>query len=95
MDHKKSIFIFEKDDTEWIVEYYYTDVYWSHSNTTRKEISAKIYENGVLYHDFENKLPYTKTENPTKTQAKEIISAAKKINKEKDKRDKKLKSILN
>ena len=39
-------------------------------------------------------LPYTKTENPTKTQAKEIIAAAKKLNKDRDKRDKQINKIL-
>ena len=43
-------------------------------------------------------MPHTKTENPTKTQAKEIITSAKKLYKEKfkvrDDRDKKISKIL-
>jgi hypothetical protein len=50
--------------------------------------------NGELYHDFDGSIPRTNTNNPTKTQAKEIISAARKINKVTDKRDNKLKKIL-
>lgn len=46
------------------------------------------------YHDFDNRLPGTNTQHPTKTQAREIISAAKKINKVTDAREKKLKKIL-
>ena len=90
MEHKKSIFQFEDSKgTEWIVEYYYTpSIYGGNS------LCAAVYEGEELYHDFGGRLPNTRTDNPTKTQAKEIISAAKKINKERDKRDSKINKIL-
>ena len=88
MDHKKSSFYFESKGTEWRVDYYYRPGSYGGSH-----LCAAVYEDGQLYHDFENK-PYTKTQNPTKTQAKEIISAARKLNKERDKRDNKIEKIL-
>jgi len=84
MDHKKSQFYFTDKGIEWMVEYYYVANY----------LAASVYEDGKLYHDFKNRLPNTRTENPTKTQAKEIISAAKKLYKDRDKRDAKLKKLL-
>lgn len=93
MEHKKSIFQFEDSKgVEWRVEYYYILMNWNSGMSNRQ--AARIYENGDLYHDFGDQLPYTKTENPTKTQAKEIIAAAKKLNKYRDKRDKQINKIL-
>ena len=90
MEHKKSIFQFEDSKgTEWRVEYYYTPSIYGSSN-----LCAAVYEGEELYHDFGGRLPNTRTDNPTKTQAKEIIAAAKKINKERDKRDSKINKIL-
>lgn len=89
MDHKKSIFQFESKGIEWRVEYYYTPSSYGGSN-----LCASVYEGEELYHDFGSRMPNTKTENPTKTQAKEIIAAARKINKERDTRDTKIKKIL-
>jgi hypothetical protein len=92
MEHKKTLFYFEAKGVEWIVEYFYE------TETTRfgeyQNQRARIYTNGDLYHDFE-KMPYTKTHNLTKTHAKEIITNARKINKERDKRDSKINKILN
>jgi len=91
MDHKKSTFVFESKDTEWIVEYYYMP----EEGFERERIAARVLEDGELYHDYRTKMPRTKTENPTKTQAKEIIAAARKIYKERDKRDNKINKVLN
>ena len=91
MDHKKTLFYFESKGVEWLVEYYYTIGKYGN------QICSKIYTDGYLYHDFEG-MPYTKTVNLTKTHAKELITIAKKINKERDKistnRDKKINKIL-
>ena len=91
MEHKKTLFYFEARGVEWMVEYYYkTETQHGIEYQIQK---ARIYTDGDLYHTFE-KMPYTKTENPTKTQAKEIIAAAKKLNKDRDKRDKQINKIL-
>jgi predicted NAD-dependent protein-ADP-ribosyltransferase YbiA (DUF1768 family) len=95
MEHKKTLFYFESKGVEWMVEYFYeTETRYGHEYQNQR---ARIYTDGDLYHDFE-KMPYTKTVNLTKTHAKEVITIAKKINKERDKissnRDKKLKKIL-
>lgn len=87
MEHKKTLFYFESKGVEWLVEYYYTIGKYG------EEICVRIYTDGDLYHDFE-KMPYTKTVNYTKTHAKEIITNAKRLNKERDKRDSKIKKIL-
>lgn len=91
MEHKKTLFYFESKGVEWLVEYYYT----KHSSygITNHIPGARIYTDGDSYHEFEN-MPYTKTVNLTKTHAKELIAIAKKINKERDKRDSKIKKIL-
>jgi hypothetical protein len=94
MEHKKSIFIFEDKDVEWRVEYYYREEDSGYNDYVYKILCAIIFEDESIYHDFNERLPNTKTENPTKTQAKELISAAKRLNKERDKRDKKIKKIL-
>jgi len=89
MEHIKSSFFFKSKDDNWQVDYIDKPDSrgWSHP-------TCQVYLNNDIYHDFDN-LPNTKTHNPTKSQAKEIISAAKKINKVTDKRDKKLKKLLN
>jgi hypothetical protein len=74
-----------------MVEYFYeTETRYGHEYQNQR---ARIYTDGDLYHDFE-KMPYTKTHNLTKTHAKEIITNARKLNKERDKRDSKIKKIL-
>ena len=83
MDHKKTLFYFEAKGVEWMVEYYFE----------YQIQKARIYTDGDLYHTFE-KMPYAKTHNLTKTHAKEIITAARKLNKERDKREKQLNKIL-
>jgi hypothetical protein len=100
MEHKKTIFYFESKGVEWMVEYFYeTETKYGHANRIYEYQNQRIriYTDGDLYHDFE-KMPSTKTVNLTKTHAKEVITIAKKINKERDKissnRDKKLKKIL-
>jgi hypothetical protein len=85
MEHKKSTFYFESNGVEWRVEYFYI----------KSSIAATVYEDGNIYHEFGSSLPRTRTEHPTKSQAKEIITAAKKLNKERDKRDSKIKKLLN
>lgn len=87
MDHKKTIFYFEARGVEWRVEYCYTEI----SN----KIAATVYEAGQIYHEFGSAMPRIKTHNLTKTHAKEIITAARKINKERDKREKNINIILN
>ena len=92
MEHKKTLFYFESKGVEWLVEYYYTtEIRYDIEHQIQK---AYIYTNGDLYHSFE-KMPYTKTHNLTKTHAKEIITTARKLNKERDKRDSKINKILN
>ena len=85
MEHTKSSFYFTSNNDTWQVDY----------SGLKEEIS--IYLNNELYWYFKEK-PNTKTENPTKTQAKEIISAARKLYKEKyklrDDRDKKLSKLI-
>jgi hypothetical protein len=75
-----------------MVEYFYeTETRYGHEYQNQR---ARIYTDGDLYHDFE-KMPYTKTHNLTKTHAKEIITTARKLNKDRDKRDSKINKILN
>ncbi len=92
MEHKGSIFVFEHKGVEWRVEYYYKYVegFYDHPN----RLAARVFEDGNLYHDYGYEIPYTKTENPTKSQAKELIAKAKVINKKRDERDKKIDGIL-
>ena len=87
MDHKKTIFYFETRGVEWRVEYRYIEI----SN----KLAATVYEAGQIYHDFGSDMPRIKTHNLTKTHAKEIITTARKLNKERDKRDSKINKILN
>lgn len=92
MEHKKTLFYFEAKGVEWLVEYYYTtEIHYDIEHQIQK---ARIYTDGDLYHTFE-KMPYAKTHNLTKTHAKEIITTARKLNKERDKRDSKINKILN
>ena len=88
MEHKKTLFYFEAKANRILLQ---------NRNTKCVEYQiqkAHIYTNGDLYHSFE-KMPYTKTHNLTKTHAKEIITTARKLNKERDKRDSKINKILN
>jgi hypothetical protein len=87
MDHVKSSFYFKSTDNNWRVDY-----------LTKSENSQWptyiVYLNDEIYHDFGGSQPRTNGTHATKSQAKEIISAARKINKERDKRDKKINKIL-
>lgn len=87
MEHIKSSFYFKKDNESWRVDYTYKGHY----------PKATVFLDEEIFWDF-NSIPRTRTENPTKSQAKEIITAAKKLYKEKyklrDERDKKLTTIL-
>jgi len=92
MDHIKSSFYFKSNQDVWRVDYVYHISKWG-SNT----LKSVVFLNDELYWDFET-IPNTRTENPTKSQAKEIIASAKKEYKKtyavRDSRDKKLKEIL-
>lgn len=87
MEHIKSSFFFKSGDNNWRVDY-----------LSKPENSqwptCIVYLNDELYHDFGGRLPRTNGTHATKSQAKEIISAARKINKVVDVREKKLKKIL-
>ncbi len=87
MEHIKSSFYFKKDTEYWRVDYTYQGNY----------PKATVFLDKEIFWDF-NSIPNTRTENPTKSQAKEIISVAKKLYKEKyklrDDRDKKLTKVL-
>jgi len=92
MKHIKSSFYFTTDNNEsWRVDYTYKPNNWG------EDIKSTVFLNDEEYWDFD-RMPNTRTEHPTKSQAKEIISAAKKLYKEKyklrDERDKKLTKIL-
>ena len=91
MKHIKSTFYFTKDSESWRVDYTYKSNGWG------ENIKATVFLNDEEYWDFD-RMPHTKTENPTKSQAKEIITTAKKLYKEKfkvrDERDKKISKIL-
>jgi hypothetical protein len=89
MEHIKSSFFFKSKEDTWRVDYQDKP-----NEEGRFRLTCQVYLNDEIYHDFEGRLPNTNTSNPTKSQAKEIISAAKKINKVTDKREKKLKKIL-
>lgn len=92
MEHIKSSFYFTSRNDLWQVDYIYKK-FGRHSNTY---LTANVLLNQEIYWEFES-LPSTRTDNPTKTQAKEIISAARKLYKEKykirDDRDNKLKKL--
>jgi len=88
MEHIKSSFYFQSKEEFWRVDYIYKGHY----------LKATIYLNDDIYWDFDS-IPYTNTQNPTKTQAKEVISAARKAYKAhnliRDIRDKKIDKIVN
>lgn len=95
MEHTKSSFYFKSKEDNWQVDYtYYTT---THYKTTFTQLKATVYLNDELYWDFDDRIPNTRTENPTKSQAKEIITAARKLYKEnykiRDDRDKKLSKL--
>ena len=94
MEHTKSSFHFTDKRGEWQLDYTYIKTKSTYSDHEYTSLIATVYLNNDLYHKFD-RLPSTKTDNPTKTQAKEIIAAAKKLNKESDKRDAKLNKLLN
>lgn len=89
MEHIKSSFFFKSGDNDWRVNYEDKP-----DSGGWKRLTCQVYLNDELYHDFDGSIPRTNTNNPTKSQAKEIISVARKINKVTDKRDNKLKKIL-
>lgn len=91
MEHTKSSLHFKDKRGDWQVDYTYKT---ETNNNGRPQIKSTVYLNNSVYQDFDG-LPNTKTENPTKTQAKEIIAEAKRLNKEADKRDAKINKILN
>jgi hypothetical protein len=86
MDHIKSSFYFTSKNDLWQVDYTYKKSY----------LSATVLLNKETFWEFDS-IPSTRTENPTKTQAKEIISAARKLYKEtykvRDDRNKKLNEL--
>lgn len=90
MEHYKSSFYFTSKNDNWQVDYTYN----TKKNYT--QLKATVYFNDELYWDFDE-IPNTRTDNPTKSQAREIITAAKKLYKEKyklrDDRDKKLSKL--
>lgn len=91
MDHIKSSFYFKSRNDNWRVDYQdSTSKGWS-------SISCQVYLNDNIYWDFECDLPRTSISNPTKSQAKEMITAAKKAykvkNQTRDDREKKLKTL--
>lgn len=90
MEHIKSSFYFTSKNDVWQVDYIYkTRNGWN-------QLAANVLLNKEIYWEFES-LPNTRTDNPTKTQAKEIISAARKLYKElhkvRDNRDQKLNKL--
>jgi len=90
MEHIKSSFYFTSKNDVWQVDYIYkTRNGWN-------QLAANVLLNKEIYWEFES-LPNTRTDNPTKTQAKEIISAARKLYKEankiRDERDQKLNKL--
>jgi hypothetical protein len=91
MEHIKSSFYFQSKTDNWQVDYTYLVSTWGGNY-----LKATVFLNGDMYWDFSS-LPNTRTDNPTKTQAKEIISVAKKnykeANKVRDDRDKKLSKL--
>ena len=92
MDHIKSSFYFQSNQDVWRVDYVYYISKWGLNS-----LKSVVFLNDELYWDFET-IPNTRTENPTKSQAKEIIASAKREYKKtyavRDSRDKKLKEIL-
>jgi uncharacterized protein (UPF0333 family) len=86
MKHVKSIFIFESKGDTWKVEYSYKTVVEQCLQIQHSyyKLICKIfimYSGRLtydLYYEFEE-IPYTVTINPTKTQAKQLITSAKKI----------------
>jgi len=107
MINTKSIFYFKSKDgnVEWRVEYFKTK---SNGKITinKRDISdyftndtCIIYFNSELYWDFDGNIPYTDVKNPTKTQANQLITIAKRLYKEKfkvrDSRNKMLNKLLN
>jgi hypothetical protein len=89
MEHIKSSFYFEDKNGVWQVDYTY--------NNTSHFPKSTVYFNNEIYWDFDS-IPSTRTEHPTKSQAKEILSAARKKYKEayalRDKREKYLQKLL-
>ena len=84
MNHKKTLFYFESKGVEWLVEYFYKE---------SGNIRVRIYTDGDLYHEFRG-MPDTKTVNRTMTHAKEVIKIAKRLNKVRDERDRKINKII-
>lgn len=94
MEHTKSSFSFTSKNENWQVDYtYQIKTYYSKDYS---ELKATVYLNNEIYWDFDG-VPNTKTDNPTKTQAKEIITVARRLYKEayklRDDRDKKLNKL--
>ena len=99
MEHEKTAIYFNSKGKSYRVEYDYgtrssRDVLLEktgHKTTadmwTHNELQARVYENGEVIRLF-RPLPYTKTNNPTKTQAKELITIALKEIKQKQKTQK-------
>lgn len=83
----------EDDINRWIVKYFERDSNIK-ENVWDRGYGCDIYLNDNLYHEFDT-LPRTKTSNPTKTQAKELIIEAIKINKPREDRNNKIENILN
>lgn len=85
MEHIKSSFYFTSKNDLWQVDYIY--------KTPQSYLTANVLLNKEIFWEFDS-LPSTRTEHPTKTQAKEIISHARKLYKQtfkvRDDRNKKL-----
>jgi len=94
MEHTKSSFYFTSKNDNWQVDYTYYIT--THYKTTFTQLKSTVYLNNEIYWDFDG-IPNTRTDNPTKSQAREIITAAKKLYKEnyklRDDRDKKLSKL--
>lgn len=73
MNHEKTVIYFTKDSNSYVVEY-------SYDKTNYNALKASVSLNGTVIKEF-NPLPYTKTNNPTKSQAKELITIANRENK--------------
>ncbi len=90
MDHIKSVFYFKSKIDEWRVEFV---------NNIDDKLTCIVYLNNDLYWDFGTGIPTTASSNPTKSKSSEILKYAKEAYKKayfvRDRRDEKIKKILN
>lgn len=86
MEHIRSSFYFiDKKQEIWQVNYMYN---------TNGYLKSDVFLNNELLWQFES-VPNTRTQNPTKSQAREIITQAKKMYKQKFKKRDDRENILN